>query len=128
MDKRDYRSQLMQRPEFAIEAAKGDFIMDVTESICAILEQKNMDRKDLARNMNKSKGYISQLLNGDRNMTLATLTEICHALGCKPSIKFKKHEDHVVFEDSFKVDSPVEPEPDYPEDEIKCNFEFKKVS
>lgn len=128
MDKKDYRSQLLQKPEFAVEAAKGEFIMDVTESICAILEQKNMDRKELARKMNKSKGYISQLLNGDRNMTLATLGEICHALDCKPSIKFKKHEEHVVFEDRLKVDSPAEPEPDYPEENIKYNFNFRKVS
>ena len=128
MDKKDYRSQLMQRPEFAVEAAKGELIMDVTESICAILEQKNMDRQELAKNMHKSKGYISQLLNGDRNMTLATLAEICHALGCTPSIKIKKQEEHVVFEDTLKVDSPAESEPDYPAENIKYNFNFRKVS
>lgn len=128
MDKKNYRSVLLQKPEFAVEAAKGEFIMDVTESICAILEEKKMERKDLANNMNKSKGYISQILNGERNMTLATLAEICHALGYKPAIKFKKHEEHVVYEDSFKVDASAESKIDYPENKIKCHFEFRKAS
>lgn len=128
MDKKDYRSVLLQKPEFAVEAAKGEFIMDVTESICAILEEKGMDRKDLANNMNKSKGYISQLLNGDRNMTLATLAEICHALNYKPSVKFKGLKEHVVYQDSFKVDASAESKTDYPENKIKCHFEFRKAS
>lgn len=128
MDKKDYRSVLLQKPEFAVEAAKGEFIMDVTESICAILEEKEMDRKDLANNMNKSKGYISQLLNGDRNMTLATLAEICHALNYKPTIKFKELKEHVVYQDSFTIDAPEEPESDYPENNIKYNVDYKKAS
>jgi hypothetical protein len=61
-------------------------------------------------------------------MTLATLAEICHALGRKPSIKIKKQEKHVVFEDRLKIDSPAESEPDYPAENIKYKLSFRKVS
>lgn len=103
MSEKDHRSVLLQHPEFALEAAKGDFIMDVTESICAVLEEKNMDRKDLANKMNKSKGYISQLLNGERNMTLETLAEICYALGYTPTITLKRYKEHLEHSNSYEV-------------------------
>ncbi|OQY43429.1 MAG: hypothetical protein B6240_12445 [Desulfobacteraceae bacterium 4572_87] len=73
--------------------------MDVTESICEILEMKNIERQALAKKMNKSKGYVSQILNGSRNMTLGTLAEIAHVLGYVPSIAFdKSHKQHIRFD------------------------------
>jgi len=95
----DYRSKLLKDPVYALEAAKGEFIMDVTESICEILEMKNIERQALAKKMNKSKGYVSQILNGSRNMTLGTLAEIAHVLGYVPSIAFdKSHKQHIRFD------------------------------
>ncbi len=100
----DYRSRLLKDPAYALEAAKGDFIMDVTESICKILEDKNMERKTLAEKMNKTKGYISQILNGSRNMTLGTLAEIAHVLGYVPKIKLEEMDGHSIQFDSFEID------------------------
>ena len=86
----DYRSTLLKDPVYALEAAKGEFIMDVTESICEILERENIERRILAEKMNKTKGYISQILNGSRNMTLGTLAEIARVLGYVPKITFEE--------------------------------------
>lgn len=98
-----YRSELLKDPVYALEAAKGEFIMHVTESICEILEENNIERQALAKKMNKSKGFISQILNGSRNMTLGTLAEIAHVLGYVPSITFEKpHNQHIRF-DPIKI-------------------------
>jgi len=95
-DNQSQRSQLLEDPAFAIEAAKGDLIIAVTEAICSILDNENIERQDLAERIGKTKGYVSQLLNGSRNMTLATLAELSFALGHKPVIKLeakgKRHE------------------------------------
>jgi len=102
MNKDDYRNQFLKDPEFALEAVKGEFIMDVTESICEILENEKKDRKDLADKMKKTKGYISQLLNGERNMTLATLSEILYALKYKPIIKFENQNKKTVYKEKIE--------------------------
>ncbi len=128
MDKNDYRNEFLKNREYALEAEKGDLIMDVTESICEILDKKNMDRKDLANNMNKSKGYISQLLNGDRNMTLSTLAEICFAFGYKPEIKLRKKDEHFIYQGSIEVDQPQEIESGFQNNKVKIFHNFKKAS
>lgn len=99
----EYRNKLLENPEYALEAAKGDFIMDVTESICEILEDKKIERKDLAKKMKKTKGYISQLLNGNRNMTLNTLAEIAFVLGYTPKIEFEEKDGQKISFDSFQI-------------------------
>ena len=87
---KDYRSVMIEDPAYAMEAAKGEFIMDVTESICEILDKNKIERKQLAERMKKTKGYVSQLLNGSRNMTLNSLAEMAHVLGYTPRIVFEK--------------------------------------
>lgn len=100
----DQRSKLLKDPAYALEAVKGDFIMDVTESICEILETKNVNRQSLAKKMSRTKGYISQLLNGNRNMTLGTLAEITHVLGYVPKIKFEEKDGQRISIDPLEVD------------------------
>jgi transcriptional regulator with XRE-family HTH domain len=55
-------------------------ILQVTERICAIMEEQKVTRSCLAKRLNRSKGYVSQLLDGSRNMTLRTLADVLTAL------------------------------------------------
>ena len=70
--------------------AQGDFILEVTEVICKIMSDKGISRKQLADLLGKSKGYISQLLNGERNLTLRTVADIMHVLGCRGLLTHKE--------------------------------------
>ncbi len=72
--------------------AQESLILEVTEDIWRILEEKNMNKAELAQAMQKSKAHITQLLNGSRNMTLRTLSDICFALGVKPSFSIADDE------------------------------------
>jgi transcriptional regulator with XRE-family HTH domain len=56
-------------------------ILNATELILELMEHEGLTRSGLAERTGKSKGYVSQLLNGERNMTLRTLAEIAHAVG-----------------------------------------------
>ena len=71
----------LEDPEFARLMAQGDLIMEVTETLCELLEKEKVSRKELADRLGKSKGFISQLLNGGRNLTLRTVADILHVLG-----------------------------------------------
>ena len=60
--------------------------MEVTETICELLEKEKISRKELADRLGKTKGFVSQLLNGGRNLTLRTVADILHVLGYKVSL------------------------------------------
>lgn len=56
-------------------------IMQVTELICALMEARGISRADLAEAMNKSRSYVTQLLDGETNMTIRTISDAFTALG-----------------------------------------------
>jgi transcriptional regulator with XRE-family HTH domain len=78
--------EYLEDPEFAKLMAQEDLIMEVTETLCELLEKEKISRKELADRLGKSKGFISQLLNGGRNLTLRTVADILHVLGYKVAL------------------------------------------
>jgi transcriptional regulator with XRE-family HTH domain len=76
----------MSDPEFRKLLAQEELILEVTETICELLEKEKVSRKGLADRLGKTKGFISQLLNGGRNLTLRTVADILHVLGYRASL------------------------------------------
>jgi transcriptional regulator with XRE-family HTH domain len=76
----------MHDPEFRKLLAQEELILEVTETICDILENEKISRKELADRLGKTKGFVSQLLNGGRNLTLRTVADILHVLGYRASL------------------------------------------
>ncbi|MCF6209337.1 MAG: helix-turn-helix transcriptional regulator [Gammaproteobacteria bacterium] len=66
--------------------AREELVYNVTEDILVTLEDLNVNKKELARRLGKSRSYVTQILGGARNMTLGTLSDICFALDVKPKI------------------------------------------
>ncbi len=71
---------------------REELIYNVTEDLLVILEDMGVSKKTLANRLGKSRSYITQFLNGSRNMTLGSLSDICFALGFKPEIKLPVQE------------------------------------
>ncbi len=67
-------------------------ILDTTELICELMAEQNINRAELARRMGRSKGFISQLLDGSRNMTIRTVADIFTCLGHEFKASCKAHE------------------------------------
>lgn len=91
----------MNDPEFRKLLAQEELILEVTETICDILENEKISRKELADRLGKSKGFVSQLLNGGRNLTLRTVADNFHVLGYKVSltphkVEVKRKESNVI--------------------------------
>jgi transcriptional regulator with XRE-family HTH domain len=68
------------------EVFQEDFILDVTEQVLACMKQNGIAQAELAKRLDRSKAYLSQVLSGSRNMTLRTLADICWALGIEPRV------------------------------------------
>jgi transcriptional regulator with XRE-family HTH domain len=55
-------------------------ILEASELIHRLMDEQHVSRSGLAKLIGKSKGHISQLLDGQRNMTLRTLARLAYAL------------------------------------------------
>jgi transcriptional regulator with XRE-family HTH domain len=91
----------MNDPEFRKLLAQEELILDFTETICDLLEKEKISRKELADLLGKSKGFVSQLLKGDRNPTLRTVADNFHVLGYKVTlaphkVEVKRKESNVI--------------------------------
>ena len=82
----------MNDPEFRRLLSQEELILDFTETICDLLEKEKISRKELADLLGKSKGFVSQLLKGDRNPTLRTVADNFHVLGYKVTLAAHKKE------------------------------------
>jgi antitoxin component HigA of HigAB toxin-antitoxin module len=77
--------EYLEDPEARL-MAQEELILEVTETLCELLEKEKVSRKELAERLGKSKGFISQLLNGGRNLTLRTVADILHVLGYRVAL------------------------------------------
>ena len=97
----------MNDPEFRRLLSQEELILDFTETICDLLEKEKISRKELANLLGKSKGFVSQLLKGDRNPTLRTVADNFHVLGYKVTLaahkkEVKRQESNVIEFKEFK--------------------------
>ncbi len=65
------------------EPAGGDFGRLVVDEVTWYMRENKVTRGELAQAMGVSPGRVSQILSGDENLTLRTLTSVVEALGAQ---------------------------------------------
>lgn len=89
-----------------------DLILEVTEALSEALAQTQRTKSELAIALGKSKGFVSQLLAGGRNLTLRTVADVADALGCRarftvePEAKQSAGQEAFTFNDVIKMSPP----------------------
>ena len=68
-------------------------ITEVTEALWEAMQRADVSKSELASRLGKTKGHVSQLFSGSRNMTLRTLAEISEVLDCTVSISIRPRGD-----------------------------------
>ena len=63
--------------------AQERLIVDVIGSLWEELERSKVRKTDLADRLGVSRAYVTQALNGGRNLSLRTLADFAWALDCK---------------------------------------------
>ena len=76
------REQLYQKPEYWLERIQNDIFRMVHH----YMEEKHFNQSALAKELGVSKGYISQIVNGNFNFSLTKLIELSLALGVAPKV------------------------------------------
>ncbi len=80
-------------------------ILEITETICEIMKEKNLNRAGLATIMGTSKAAITKMLNGSTNFTLKRLLKIAITLEKDLEINFKRTKSRVDFNDTTEASS-----------------------
>lgn len=81
--------------------------MDLMRAVGDYMDDHHLNRRELAKHLDCSPGYVSQMLNGDTNVSLEKLCKVALAVGKVPTVKFEKLEDVIardeLLNDSFQV-------------------------
>jgi transcriptional regulator with XRE-family HTH domain len=72
-----------------------ELILEVTEAIARALKELQVTQSELAERLGKTKGFISQILSGDRNLTLRTLSDVADALECSIQVEIVPEQEEV---------------------------------
>lgn len=75
--------EAQQRDDFWIEAA----ILEVTEAVTRRMDELAISQSELARRLGTSPAYVTKLLRGRANFTLATIVKLARALDCAVSVR-----------------------------------------
>jgi len=66
--------------------AEEALILDSTELISELMLGKGLTRAELAKRIGKTRGFVTQVLAGNRNMTLRTLADLAYALDARVKV------------------------------------------
>lgn len=99
------RRSVLSRPTYWLTKARLDFTRILEDYMAA---NNNMKRKELAEVLKCSPGYVSQMLNGDTNVSFSKLFEVALTIGKAPFIRYEDVDiviarDAIMCEDSYEI-------------------------
>jgi transcriptional regulator with XRE-family HTH domain len=77
----DRYEQLLRRSETSIEYWAEQPILEFIDSLCRLMEQHKIKRSELADALGTSRPYVTKLLSGRVNFTVATMVKVALAVG-----------------------------------------------
>ena len=89
--------------------AQEVLITQATEEIWKAMEEVDVNKTELASKMGTTKGYVSQVLSGSRNMTLRTLADICFALDYQPTLRLEPKKPTLKWQANDREALPIKP-------------------
>ena len=86
------REELLKSPSYWTAGLQ----MELYRQIAAFMESRHMNKTQLAEYLGCSKGYVTQLLNGDFDHKLSKFVELSLAVGKIPEITFYDVEQYIL--------------------------------
>jgi transcriptional regulator with XRE-family HTH domain len=83
----DYERFESSSPDNRRLLREEELIVGVAEAIWREMEKQDVSRAALAKLLGKTPGYVTQILSGERNLTLRTLADVADALDSGVRIK-----------------------------------------
>jgi transcriptional regulator with XRE-family HTH domain len=81
-------AELFEEAERHEDYEVGGAILEITESVVREMERQGISRTELARRLGASPAYVTKILRGTANFTLATMVRLARALGAELHVQF----------------------------------------
>jgi transcriptional regulator with XRE-family HTH domain len=75
-------AQMLKEAQESLEYWTEAAILDFTEDLTRLMKEKGMTRSQLAKKIGSSQAYVTKVLGGNVNFTLASMTKLARALDC----------------------------------------------
>ena len=98
---REWFRELEETPEYQTAGLEVEF----TEELCRVMEERRMSRAELARRAGTSSAYITKILRGSTNFTLATMAKLALALGMEVRLHLAPRGSRTVWKDRLAASS-----------------------
>jgi|GEM_PF-1576411 len=112
------REELLKSPEYWTLEIQ----MKLYQVISDFMEKNNINRKHLADKLGFSKGYISQILNGEFDHRISKMVELALSVGKVPAIEFEDI-DQIIIDDMYNLLG--QPKSERPVINLQINPEMK---
>ncbi|MTK52995.1 helix-turn-helix transcriptional regulator [Paludibacter sp.] len=86
------REELICSPGYIITKIQ----MDLFDQVSQYLKENGNSQTKLAEKLGVSKGYISQILNGNYDHRISKLVELSLAVGIIPTLSFQSKEQYII--------------------------------
>lgn len=93
------REQLLK----SVEYWQGEIQLNLYTLVEEYLQNNNISRVQFAEMLGVSKGYVSQILNGDFDHRISKLVELCMAIGKVPRVTFTDFTDILLLDAENKL-------------------------
>ncbi len=81
MAKKTHIEQYVEDPQRMRQFQQERAILNVTVLIEKVMDQEGVTRAELAKRLGRSRGWVTQLLDGEANKTVGTIADILAVLG-----------------------------------------------
>ena len=78
---KSFLEQFVKSPNGMRRYQQERAISEAVGLICKVMEEKNISRSELATMIGKSRGWVTQLLDGETNKTIRTISDVLAVLG-----------------------------------------------
>jgi len=92
--------ELIKTQEYWLEVIQNEIFRQVK----SYMESENINQTQLANKLGVTKGYISQILNGNFNFSLTKLIELSLSLNIVPDLHFKPVNEYIEEKSKNRVD------------------------
>lgn len=93
------RKDILKNPEYWTTKTQ----LDLYECAQKFMEKHGLDRTRLAEHLGVSKGYVTQLLNGDYDHRMSKFFELALSFGVVPKIEFIPIEKYIELDGQIKT-------------------------
>lgn len=100
-------NELVKTPEYWMETIQNDLYASVKQ----YLEEHKKTQTNLADDLKVSKGYVSQVMNGNFNYTLRKLIDLSLHIGKVPSLEFMDADEYINHDNKKNLSFQIEYKP-----------------